>query len=109
MNLFPQSIKKENESILTISWNDGHQSRYSIEELRDRCPCASCSGETVLLREYVPPPPDRSTPGRYAIKSIQQVGSYAIQLEWGDGHATGIYSWEYLIENCPCPIHRRSG
>jgi len=54
----------------------------------------------VLFRTYQPPPADRATPGRYDLKGIQQVGSYAVQLEWGDGHATGIYSWEYLLNHC---------
>jgi DUF971 family protein len=30
------------------------------------------------------------------VKSIQQVGVYAIQIAWGDGHNTGIYTWDYL-------------
>jgi len=24
------------------------------------------------------------------------VGNYAIQIEWSDGHATGLYTWETL-------------
>jgi|WetSurMetagenome_2_1015567.scaffolds.fasta_scaffold669625_1 DUF971 family protein len=102
----PKSIKKEKDHGIVITWNDGHESRYSFELLRDCCPCASCNGETVLMHSYTPPPPDRTIPGRYDLKGIQQVGSYAIQIEWGDGHATGIYSWEHLLENCPCPVHR---
>jgi len=98
----PVSIKKTSPTELTITWKDGHVSPYTLELLRDSCPCAGCKGETVLMREYQPPPPDRSTPGRYDLKSIQQVGSYAIQLVWGDGHNTGIYSWEYLRELCRC-------
>jgi len=26
------------------------------------------------------------------------VGSYAVQPVFSDGHSTGIYSWEYLLE-----------
>jgi DUF971 family protein len=26
------------------------------------------------------------------------VGSYAVQPTFSDGHATGIYSWDYLYE-----------
>jgi DUF971 family protein len=32
---------------------------------------------------------------------IDQVGNYAIQLHWSDGHSYGIYSWEYLKELDP--------
>ena len=92
----PTSIKKVSRNELKIVWNDGIESVYALEELRDRCPCAGCSGERVLMHEYVPPEPDKTAPGRYDLKGIQPVGSYAIQLTWGDGHNTGIYSYEYL-------------
>jgi DUF971 family protein len=32
------------------------------------------------------------------IRSLEPVGSYAVQPQFSDGHATGIYSWEYLYE-----------
>ncbi len=101
----PTSIKKNSPQELTITWDNNHQSIYSLEVLRDICPCASCSGETVLMHEYVPPPPDRTVKGRYELAGIQLVGSYACQLQWMDGHQTGIYTWEYLLQNCPCPEH----
>ena len=33
-----------------------------------------------------------------AIKQIESVGNYAIKLNFDDGHDSGIYSWEYLLE-----------
>jgi DUF971 family protein len=30
------------------------------------------------------------------------VGNYAIQITFNDGHATGIYSFDYLRHICPC-------
>ena len=33
-----------------------------------------------------------------AIKNIEAVGNYAIKLNFDDGHDSGIYSWEYLLE-----------
>ena len=32
------------------------------------------------------------------IKHIEAVGNYAIKLNFDDGHDSGIYSWEYLLE-----------
>jgi DUF971 family protein len=98
----PTSIRKGGSSELLIAWADGHQGTYSLEHLREICPCAGCKGESVLLHESPPNPQVRNTPGRYDLVGIQQVGSYAIQLQWGDGHNTGIYSWEYLLLNCMC-------
>jgi DUF971 family protein len=34
--------------------------------------------------------------------SAQAVGRYALQFNWQDGHAGGIYSWEYLRKACQC-------
>ena len=30
------------------------------------------------------------------IEAVEPVGNYAIQPRFSDGHATGIYSWDYL-------------
>jgi DUF971 family protein len=36
----------------------------------------------------------------FALRQLSPVGTYAIQPTWGDGHATGIYSFEYLRQIC---------
>ncbi len=30
------------------------------------------------------------------------VGRYAVNIQWSDGHDTGIYSYQTLRELCPC-------
>jgi DUF971 family protein len=37
------------------------------------------------------------------LDSVDQVGSYALSFHWGDGHSTGIYTWQLLRDACPCP------
>jgi DUF971 family protein len=32
------------------------------------------------------------------IRTLEPVGSYAVQPAFSDGHSTGIYSWDYLYE-----------
>ena len=32
------------------------------------------------------------------IRTLEPVGSYAVQPQFSDGHSTGIYSWDYLYE-----------
>ncbi len=34
--------------------------------------------------------------------NIEQVGEYAIRIDWNDGHSTGIYSYDHLRNICPC-------
>ena len=41
-------------------------------------------------------------PGQYELQGIEPVGSYALQLVWGDGHRTGIYTYDYLRQICEC-------
>jgi DUF971 family protein len=96
-------IKLSSPVELSIKWDDGHASIISLRTLRDSCPCAGCQGETILLKTYKPEP-QQHLPGRYNLTGIQQVGHYAIQISWGDGHSTGIYTWEILRNRCECQI-----
>jgi len=36
------------------------------------------------------------------MRKLEAVGSYAITIEWEDGHHFGIYNWSYLRALCPC-------
>ncbi len=92
----PKQIKITEKTNLFVKWDDGSENLIPLKYLRDECPCASCKGETVLLKTYIPAKPGNLSPEGYIVKSIQQVGGYAIQIAWGDGHNTGIYTWDYL-------------
>jgi DUF971 family protein len=41
-------------------------------------------------------------PADVAPVRIQPVGRYAIQIDWSDGHETGIYPFRRLRELCRC-------
>jgi DUF971 family protein len=81
---------------LAIKWDDGSESFIPLESLRRRCPCASCRGETDILGNVYKNPPQPLTPTAFQLVRFSYVGGYAIQPVWADGHATGIYSFEYL-------------
>ncbi len=94
----PVGITRTPERELRIEWNDGHVVRLSLQLLRDECPCAGCKGETGLLgKHYAPMDLPILKPGTYDLAAVTAVGNYAIAISWGDGHDTGIYSWEYLL------------
>lgn len=95
MVLSPTQISLTKPDELSIKWSDGGDSKIPLRVLRDNCPCASCQGETVLLKTYKPMQ-QPEFPGKYVLKSAQQVGHYALQVAWGDGHQTGIYTWDTL-------------
>ena len=83
-------------SELAVQWDDGGESFISLEKLRRRCPCADCKGETDILGNVYKNPEARLTPAAFQLTRVVSVGGYAIQPVWADGHATGIYSFEYL-------------
>jgi DUF971 family protein len=94
----PKQIKIVNKESIYIRWNDEKETYISLKYLRDECPCANCKGETILLKTYRPPKLNISNPDMYIVDKITPVGNYAIQINWKDGHNTGIYSWEYLLK-----------
>lgn len=94
---------------LTITWSDSHTSTYSFSLLRHACPCAECRGGHEKMRAEPDPEvfllPSEDTPATH-LQQIEAVGSYAITIQWKDGHRYGIYNWDYLRALCPCPICR---
>ncbi|MCY7363056.1 MAG: DUF971 domain-containing protein [Ignavibacteria bacterium] len=94
----PKKIKKTENNSLQIIWSDENISEILLEELRDKCPCVSCQGETVLFSSYIPIKSPFKAAGFYEIQKIEPIGNYAVQITWKDGHNTGIYSWDLLME-----------
>jgi len=41
--------------------------------------------------------------------SVESVGSYAIRIDWSDGHSTGIYSFDHFRKICPCEACKAGG
>jgi DUF971 family protein len=83
---------------LAIKWDDGGESFIPLEKLRRHCPCAGCKGEMDILGNLYKNPEQKLTPAAFQLVRISSVGGYAIQPVWGDGHATGIFSFDYLMQ-----------
>ena len=81
---------------LAIKWEDGSESFVRLEKLRRHCPCAGCKGEVDIMGNLYKGPDKPLPPSAFQLMSIDNVGAYAVQPIWGDGHATGIYSFDYL-------------
>jgi len=81
---------------LAVKWDDGGESFILLEKLRRACPCAGCKGETDILGNLHKNPGEPLTARSFELVRIGRVGGYAIQPVWADGHATGLFSFEYL-------------
>jgi len=92
-----------------IAWADGHVSHFDFPYLRDHCPCATCNDEREKKESLAGASPTfAASPALPMFKpkaratAATQVGNYAIQISFSDGHSTGIYSYDHLRSICPC-------
>lgn len=77
--------------LLEIVWDDGNTTFFRHEVLRGFCPCAVCQGHEGAIN-WVQPQGDAAL----ELAQLHETGQYGLRLEWGDGHATGIYSFRFL-------------
>jgi DUF971 family protein len=95
--VYPTEFNLIEKRDLRITWSDGHIMHYPLQRFRDDCPCAGCQGESDIFGAMkMPMQLPIVIPGKYELKSLTPVGNYAIAAVWGDGHDSGIYSWDYL-------------
>jgi DUF971 family protein len=94
----PTAFLQRGPRALAITWGDGHESVYDVRALRMACGCAACVDEWTGEERL----DDATVPADVAPVRIQPVGRYAIQIDWSDGHATGIYPFRRLRALCRC-------
>ena len=96
----PTQLKMVLPELLQIDWSDGQERQYTVRELREGCPCASCRE-----KRRAPPPPatelnvlsqDEIAPLR--ITKMEPQGHYAYAIHFSDGHNTGLFTLETLRE-----------
>lgn len=124
MNPAPAHLDLKLDRGLTVVWNDGQSSYYSIAYLRRMSP----SADMRQLRDEMKKNPLTVLPsggaaggasggvpgggGGLRAISAELVGNYAIKIVFSDGHSTGLYSWDYLRQidpEAPKPEHPPEG
>jgi len=93
MNHSPTQLTVHQASrVLEVGFDDGRVFRIPFELLRVFSPSAEVQGhgpgQEVL----------QTGKREVLVTAVQAVGHYAVQPEFSDGHASGIYSWDYLYE-----------
>lgn len=93
------------QQTLEVTWGDAHASSYALKYLRAECPCAACRSERQDAKDN----PFHVLKGGLPsadLRNVEPVGRYGLRLVWADGHDTGIYTFEYLRQICPCETCR---
>lgn len=89
----PSNIRLRKQSrLLELSYADGRHFELSWEFLRVHSPSAEVRGhspEQAVLQ---------TGKAAVAVSELRPVGHYALQIVFDDGHDSGLFSWEYLLE-----------
>ena len=87
----PTEIKLHQQSrMLEIAFDDGFTFQLPCEYLRVYSPSADVAGHGPGQEVLQVGKKD------VGISELVPVGSYAVQINFDDGHDTGLYTWEYL-------------
>ncbi|MEM1347563.1 MAG: DUF971 domain-containing protein [Myxococcota bacterium] len=84
----------DEELTLYVTYSDGLEAAYPTVFLRGYCPCARCQGHGGGPPKWVQP----MRREQVTVENVTPVGTYAMSIIWGDGHDTGIYTFESLRE-----------
>ena len=77
---------------LEVDFEGGAKFSYPAEYLRVESPSAEVQGHSPAERVTVP------GKAEVGIQSVDPIGHYAIRILFDDGHETGIYTWDYLLQ-----------
>lgn len=92
-NPWPKEIRHiRADRCIEIDFDNGQTFKLPAEYLRVESPSAEVQGHHPNERKTVP------GKRQVAITGVDQVGRYAIRINFDDGHNTGIYSWNKLYE-----------
>jgi DUF971 family protein len=91
MTLWPRQLRLSHDKrTLTVAFEGGAQFALPAEYLRVESPSAEVQGHSPAQKVTV------TGKENVIITAIEPVGNYAVRLIFDDGHATGLYTWDYL-------------
>ncbi len=95
----PAELDLKKDEALTVRWSDGRTSVFPVAALRRWSPSAEASEFRKAQAANpltVMPGGGGSGGGPVTATSAELVGRYALRIGFSDGHATGLFSWDYL-------------
>ncbi len=97
----PVGLRLAEDRYLEIDWSDDQTTQCSFVKLRNACPCASCR-EKKKADEKKPgnllPVLSQAEARPLKIVSMRPVGNYAYNIDFSDGHRSGLFTIELLRE-----------
>jgi DUF971 family protein len=85
---------------LSIEWQDGHRGSVTWKLLREKCPCAVCrvarAETTAAVSRAELPILSLAEAQPLRATAMNPVGNYAYQIDFNDGHRSGIFSFDLL-------------
>lgn len=90
---WPETLTfKRGDRTLHIAFEGGEAFHIPFELLRVESPSAEVQGHAPHQKQIVTGKAD------VMVEEAEPVGRYAVRLKFSDGHASGIFSWDYLHE-----------
>ena len=87
----PQAMTVHSQSkVLEVGFSDGATFRIAFELMRVYSPSAEVQGHGAGQEVL------QSGKREVDVTALEQVGNYAVQPTFSDGHNSGIFSWDYL-------------
>jgi DUF971 family protein len=84
-------------SEVALRWTDGRETYYPADRLRAASPSAETQGERDIFGQQHGGHGPRDFSGVLVV-NWERIGNYALRFDFSDGHRTGLYSYEYLLE-----------
>jgi DUF971 family protein len=89
----PSNIRAlQADQVLEVAWPDGRVDLLPYHTIRSQCPCAGCRDEWTGERLLDP----AAIRQDLKLVGMENIGTYAVQFAWNDGHSSGLYTWETL-------------
>lgn len=104
-------LQKSKRTML-LDWGAEGVWYLPLSIVRKLCPCALCTdhrGEPDDLEAELHMLEGMEATATDIPGTVRAVGRYAIQIQWADGHDTGIYTFDYLRRMCDLEGAKQEG
>ena len=102
--IIPTGIERGGAGQIVIQWSDQARTVHTASQLRKACPCASCrekrkgAAEADAKPSGMLPVLSAAEAQPLEIAAIRPAGQYAYNIQFSDGHNSGLFTFDLLRE-----------